>query len=367
MTSFTFETATKDQAYARIALAGPSGSGKTWTSLTFAARLAGPGERIAVIDTEHGSASKYADRFTFDRLNLTHYDPRALPRALEAAARAGFAVVIIDSLSRFWSGEGGMLEFVDNAARRGYGGNSFGGWKEARPVENAMIEAMLGYPGHVIATMRVKTAYEVVEDERGRKAPKKIGLAPEQRQGIEYEFDIVADLDLENTMSVSKSRCPELSGKVIRQPDARVAEVILNWCRSGREPEPAAAPATVPPQRETPPPRPAAVRGPSPRRPAPPENVARRAQPARQREAQNGQDDSTGHAKAIVMHFGRLGITDREERLAYTAMLAAAPADLGSTNDLDEAAQQLVAGKLSRCRDIGQVQELIRAGSEGEA
>jgi hypothetical protein len=229
--TFTFETATKDQARARIALAGPSGSGKTWTALTFAARFGGP---YAVIDTERGSASKYAGPFTFDRLNLTSYDPRSLPKALAAAAAAGYETVIIDSLSRFWSGTDGMLEQVDNAGKRGYGGNQFGGWKEARPMENAMVEAMLGYPGHVIVTMRTKTAYDITTDDRGRKVPVKIGLKPEQREGIEYEFDIVGDLDTENTLTVSKSRCSALSGAVVRRPDAAVADVILAWLDDGR-------------------------------------------------------------------------------------------------------------------------------------
>jgi len=231
MNDFTFEAATKDQAKARLALAGPSGSGKTWTALTLATRFGAP---IAVIDTERGSASKYAEDFTFDRLNLTSYDPRVLPKALASAARDGYQVIVIDSLSRFWSGTDGMLEQVDNAGKRGYGGNSFGGWKEARPMENAMVEAMLGYPGHVIATMRTKTAWEVTVDEKGRKVPIKIGLKPEQREGIEYEFDIVGDLDIENTLTISKSRCPALSGAVIRRPDAHVAEVILDWLGTGK-------------------------------------------------------------------------------------------------------------------------------------
>ena len=231
MTDFAFEPATKDQAQARIALAGPSGSGKTWTALTIATRFGGP---IAVVDTERGSASKYASDFAFDRLNLTSYDPRDLPKALAAAAQRAYAVVVVDSLSRFWSGTGGMLEQVDNAGKRGYGGNSFGGWKEARPMENAMIEALLGYPGHVIVTMRTKTAYEIVEDDRGRKVPTKIGLKPEQRDGIEYEFDIVGDMDLENTLTVSKTRCSALNGKVIRRPDGAVAEMILDWLQDGK-------------------------------------------------------------------------------------------------------------------------------------
>lgn len=232
MSSFTFEPATKDQAKARIALAGPSGSGKTWTSLVLAGTL---GDKVAVIDTERGSASKYAGAFKFDRLNMFHYDPRDLAKALAAAGQAGYDVVVVDSLSKFWSGSGGMLEQVDNAAKRGYGGNSFGGWKEARPMESAMIEALLGFPGHVIVTMRTKTAFEIMEDDRGRKVPQKIGLKPEQREGIEYEFDIVLDMDLQNAATVSKSRCPALSGRVIQRPDSSLGEEILAWLTDGKE------------------------------------------------------------------------------------------------------------------------------------
>lgn len=232
MADFEFVPATKEQAKARVALAGPSGSGKTWTSLILATVLA-KGRRFGVIDTERGSASKYAGPFTFDRLNLYTYDPRDLVKALAASAAAGHAVVVIDSLSRFWGGTGGMLEIVDNAAKRSYGGNSFGGWKEARPIENDMIEAILGYPGHVIVTMRTKTAYEITKTDSGKTVPVKIGLQPEQRNGIEYEFDVVADMDLENNFTVSKSRCPELSGKVVNRPGPEVGETLLAWLTDG--------------------------------------------------------------------------------------------------------------------------------------
>lgn len=232
MNEFEFVPATKEQAKARVALAGPSGSGKTWTSLILATVLA-QGGRVAVIDTERGSASKYAGPFAFDRLNLYNYDPRDLVKALSAAASSGHAVVVIDSLSRFWGGTGGMLEIVDNAAKRSYGGNSFGGWKEARPIENDMIEAILGYPGHVIVTMRTKTAYEITKTDSGKTMPVKIGLQPEQRNGIEYEFDVVADMDLENNFTVSKSRCPELSGRVVNRPGPEVGEILLAWLSDG--------------------------------------------------------------------------------------------------------------------------------------
>ena len=235
--TFTFETATKAGAKARLALAGPTGSGKTYTALKIATAWGGT---IGVIDTERGSASKYARNpatgnglFAFQRLNMQRYDPRDLPGALAAAAAAGIDTIIIDSLSKFWSGAGGMLEQVDAAGKRSFGGNSFGGWKEASPWEAAMIEAMLSYPGHLIVTMRVKTEWVIAKNANGRNEPQKIGMQPVQRAGIEYEFDIVGDMDTENNLVVSKTRCPDIAGLVVNRPGAEFAQTILNWLDDG--------------------------------------------------------------------------------------------------------------------------------------
>ena len=230
MTHLTFSHASKEQAKARIALTGPSGSGKTYTALVVGTEL---GKRVALIDTERGSAAKYADQFDFDTLQLVTFEPAALVDALAVAADAGYDVLIVDSFSHFWSGAGGILEQVDNAAKRAGSGGSFAGWREARPLERAMFDALLAYPGHVIVTMRTKTEYVVETDERGRKVPRKVGLKPDQREGIEYEFDIVGDLDHENTLVLSKSRAAPLSGLVIRKPDARFADAILDWLNAG--------------------------------------------------------------------------------------------------------------------------------------
>ena len=234
MAHLAFTRASKEQAKARVALTGPSGSGKTYTALVVGTEL---GKRVAVIDTERGSAAKYADQFSFDTLQLVTFEPAALVDALAVAAHDGYDVIIVDSFSHFWSGAGGMLEQVDNAAKRAGSGGSFAGWRETRPMERAMFDALLAYPGHVIVTMRAKTEYVVETDERGRKVPRKVGLKPDQRDGIEYEFDIVGDLDHENTLALSKSRAAPLSGLVIRKPDTRFAQAILDWLNTG-EPAP---------------------------------------------------------------------------------------------------------------------------------
>lgn len=229
MAEFVFAPAVKEAEKARLALAGPSGSGKTWSALSIAQGL---GQSIAVIDTEKGSASKYAGDFSFQTLKLYSYDPRDLPKALSAAAAAQFDVVIVDSLSHFWMGTDGLLAQVDRITARSTSKNSWSAWKDANPMEQAMIDALLTFPGHVIVTMRTKTEW-VVEEVNGKKTPTKIGTKPVQRDGIEYEFDLVGDLDLDNTLVVSKSRISSLSGRVVPRPDAALGELVREWLSDG--------------------------------------------------------------------------------------------------------------------------------------
>ena len=238
-----FVRASKQQARLRMALVGPAGSGKTYTALSVATQL---GKRVAVIDTEHGSASKYASGkpFDFDVLELTDFNPQRYIDAIHEAERAGYDVLVIDSLTHAWVGRGGALEMKDNASRRA-GVNSFTAWRDVTPLHNALIDAMLQSPCHIVMTMRVKTEYVVEKDEKtGRSIPRKIGLAPVQRDGLEYEADIVGDLDIENTLTITKTRCPELAGKCLQKPGADLARTLLAWLSDGA---PAAAPEVAAP------------------------------------------------------------------------------------------------------------------------
>ncbi|MBM4683807.1 AAA family ATPase [Rhodococcus hoagii] len=226
-----FTPATKKASKARIALCGPSGSGKTYTGLALATALS---DRVAVIDTERGSASKYVglNGWQFDTVTPDKFSPLSLVETLGVAAGAGYGVALIDSLSHYWMGADGMLEQVDRRARNG---NNFSGWKEARPDERKMIDALLSFPGHVIVTMRSKTEYVIEENDRGKKAPRKVGTKPEQRDGIEYEFDVIGDLDLDNRLSISKTRISSLAGETFLHPGVELARTIADWLADGVE------------------------------------------------------------------------------------------------------------------------------------
>ncbi len=224
-----FAAATKANLRGRVALAGPTGSGKTWTALEWAKTLAGDG-RTALIDTEHGSASLYADRFDFDTVAWQPpYDPTALANTVKQVPGWGYEVLVIDSLSHFWMGEGGTIDVADNAASR-FGGNSFAGWKVATPALRHLVDTILAVDCHVIATMRTKTEWVIEEDSRGKKAPRKVGLAPVMRDGIEYEFTLIGDMDLEHRITISKSRCPDLADQVVQPGRAtEAAGTFLSW------------------------------------------------------------------------------------------------------------------------------------------
>jgi hypothetical protein len=241
-----FQKATKKQAKLRLALIGPSGSGKTYSALRIAKGL---GTKIAVVDTERGSASKYAGVADFDVMELETFNPENFIKAIQEADAGGYDVLIIDSLSHAWMGKDGALELVDAAAKRNKAGNSFTAWREVTPLHNAMVDAILRSRCHVIATMRSKTEYVLETNEKGRQVPRKVGLAPVQRDGLEYEMDVVGDMD-NAELVVSKSRIPFLAKAVVKEPGEDLGKKLLGWLSDGAPaPEPRPQPSSSAQQR----------------------------------------------------------------------------------------------------------------------
>lgn len=232
-----FVKATKAKAKARVTFIGPSGSGKTYSSLRMAQALAGDKGRIAFIDSERGSASKYADEFDFDVLELDSYSPEVYAEAIHNAEAAGYSVVVIDSLTHAWSGKDGALEQVDKVKDRSHTKDGFAAWRSVTPMHNALVDAMIGSSCHVIATLRVKMDYVVEKDEKtGKNKVRKVGLAPIQRDGMEYEFDLIVDLDVEHKAVVSKTRCKAIDGEVWIKPGPKQFQPFIDWLTTGVEP-----------------------------------------------------------------------------------------------------------------------------------
>jgi hypothetical protein len=233
--SFQFQKAVRTKLKARMAIDGPSGAGKTYTSLTAGTVFAGEDGHIAVIDTERGSASLYADQFTFDVLELDHFDPLKYVEAIQAAQSAGYEVLIIDSLSHAWEGEGGALDQVDQNAAR-LKGNSFAAWRTVTPKHRKLVDSMLQSDLHIIATMRSKTEYIIEQDKHGKTQIQKVGMAPVQRSGIEYDFTWVIDMDTDHNAVVNKSRAAPLADLVVNKPGTDFFQKFFDWLVIGEEP-----------------------------------------------------------------------------------------------------------------------------------
>jgi energy-coupling factor transporter ATP-binding protein EcfA2 len=222
--------AVKHQKKLRMLVTGPSGSGKTYTALAVATALAklDGGKEIALYDTEAGSASLYAGRFTFltDQIEPP-FTPEKIIAALREAEMAGVGVVILDSISHAWAGEGGILDIVNTATAASSSKSAFTqGWSKATPVQNKMIEAILRSPCHVICTARSKTEYALTKDEKGRDKPVKLGMAPVQRPDFEYEFDIVLDISVSHVGEVTKSRFEAVADHTVQKPGEDFAKLV---------------------------------------------------------------------------------------------------------------------------------------------
>lgn len=226
-----FKKAERKQAKLRLALSGPSGSGKTTGALLIAKGIGG---KIAVLDTERGSASLYDDLCDFDVVELgPPYTPENYINIIREAERAGYSTLIVDSITHEWNGQGGILEIVDNVAKSKFRGNSYAAWNEGTPRHQKFIDAMLASSMHIIATMRSKAVYVETEKGNGKKTIEKQGSAPQQRDGLEYEFTAVLDLSVDgNLASASKDRT-----RLFRDPfviSEETGRTLLDWLNSGK-------------------------------------------------------------------------------------------------------------------------------------
>jgi hypothetical protein len=220
---------------------GPSGVGKSVTADRLAKAL---GSRIAVICTERGSACKYIGEvfdpaegpIQFDVEELTSFAPAKYTSLIEEAGRAAYDVLVIDGLSQAWEGLEGALEQVDRK-----GGNRFTAWRDVTPMHLRMVDAILTSPCHVIVTMRSKTAYVLEKNEQGKEVPRKVGVQPIQRPGMEYEFDIYGSMDQAHILTITKSRCRAVDGLVTPKPGAAWMRPVVEWLERGT-PTPLTAP-----------------------------------------------------------------------------------------------------------------------------
>lgn len=232
------QKATRKKAKLRLNLSAPSGAGKTYSALLMAKGLVGEWEKIAVIDTENGSASLYEHLGPFNAIDLTPpFTPERYIQAIDTCIAAGMECIIIDSSTHEWSGSGGCLEANDKLAAAKYRGNSWSAWNETTPRHDAFVNKVLQCPVHVITCTRSKMDTVMTDD----KKVKKVGMKDIQRDGWEYELTVSLNIDRDtHTAIASKDRTELFDGKQPFVITEATGKMIRDWCDKGVDlkPEP---------------------------------------------------------------------------------------------------------------------------------
>lgn len=233
--SFEIRKAERRKKPGRIAFTGPSGAGKTYSAIHFARGLVGADGEVVVVDTENGSAEMYSDKAGgFQVIPFgPPYSPKRYMEACdyveaqwdERKVPVEKRALVIDQISHAWAGEGGLLEYIDAQRTNSGQKEGFAAWKKGTPIQQAFLERLLRVRAHLIVNIRSKVVWVIEKDERGKSAPRKIGLAPVQRADIEYEWDVSFDLEQDsNQARASKDRTSLYSGRVFQPSEAEGAK-----------------------------------------------------------------------------------------------------------------------------------------------
>lgn len=222
------QTANRKQAKIKMGIQGVSGGGKTLGALLIAFGITNDWNKIAVIDSENRSSHLYAHLGQYKVLNLEPpFTPERYVQAIDTCEKAGMEVIILDSISHEWEGKGGILDIHSNMV-----GNSFTNWAKLTPRHNAFVEKMLQCSCHVIATVRSKQDY-VLNERNGKQIPEKVGLKGVTREGMDYEFTLMLEVDIKHNAIATKDRTGIFVGKPEFRITMETGKIISNWCNEG--------------------------------------------------------------------------------------------------------------------------------------
>lgn len=227
--------ATRKKSYLKLNISGPSGAGKTMSALLMAYGLVGDWNKIAVIDTENGSASLYSHVGEFNTIDLEPpFSPERYMEAIDTCLKAGIECIVMDSSSHEWHGPGGCIELNERLAQSKYKGNTWSAWNETTPRHDAFIQKVLQSRCHFITCTRSKMETVMTDD----KKVKKVGMKDIQREGWEYELTVSLNLDRDtHTAIASKDRTNLFEGKAPFVITSETGKMIAEWCDSGLDTE----------------------------------------------------------------------------------------------------------------------------------
>jgi hypothetical protein len=225
------QKAARKKSYLKLNLSAPSGAGKTMGALLMAKGLVGDWDRIAVIDTENGSASLYSHLGEFNTIDLEPpFSPERYIQAIDTCLSSGMECIIIDSSTHEWSGPGGCIDINEKLAQAKYKNNTWSAWNETTPRHDAFIQKVLQSRCHIITCTRSKMETVMGED----KKVKKVGLKDIQRDGWEYELTVSLNIDRDTHMAMaSKDRTGLFEGKDPFVINENTGLMIKEWCESG--------------------------------------------------------------------------------------------------------------------------------------
>lgn len=226
--SIQLKRATRKQVKLRLNISAPSGAGKTYSALRMAKGLCGDWSKVAVIDTENGSASLYSDLGDFNVIDLVPpFRPETYTDALNACVASGMEVVIIDSTTHEWAC---LIEENELLAQSKFRGNTWSAWSQTTPRHDKFINSILHSPVHVITCTRSKMETIMGDD----KKVKKVGMKDVQREGWEYELTISLNIDRDTHLAIpSKDRTNLFEGKNPFLITEETGKQIADWCNSG--------------------------------------------------------------------------------------------------------------------------------------
>jgi len=217
-----YEKAKPEQSHLKMLVTGDPKTGKSWTSLLLAQHLAEiEGGRVAALDTEGKSLSKYGANFDFDGATISLFSPATFAEYVDLAIQFEYKVLVVDSFTSFWRGNGGILSIADNAKM---------GWAVARPKHNEIIDKLLMSPIHIIGTTRIQ---DLLDSDFNR-----IGTRVSQDKAFKFEFDMVGEMQEDHSLLIEGSRCPYIPNNTLYKAgkEKEFVDNIYEWLRSGNPP-----------------------------------------------------------------------------------------------------------------------------------